>query len=214
MRPTESQSRIVGKRIEPFSGNKNKSIYDPVHIDELVHAVNALLNMQMADGQVIVSDTRVLLIPGKAQAPKSSQPIPCLYRSMQNDYLLCRPTNDGVNESGDPEKNTDIFVAKPPALRFSLVTETIEGIIFRYSAWDLAAQTRIASWMNDGSDPDGQVADNVEEQVIVNRYIATSLIYAEPARTFVNRLDGIGNPTNIPITLKDSNDDGRKWAKA
>lgn len=113
-----------------------------------------------------------------------------LFKSMASDWLVCR-TWDGTNEG-----TTDINIAKPPRLRFSVLTLTmIDGTVITYSDYNLVNQTRTAT------DDSG----NVESQVIGEPYLLNDIIYAAPARTLVQ------DDTGKTVTLLDLNDDGRAW---
>jgi hypothetical protein len=115
-----------------------------------------------------------------------------LYRlkSMATDWIICR-TWDGTNEG-----TTDVKIAKPPKLRFSIVTLTmIDGTVITYIDYDTDDQTRTAA------DDSG----NTENQVIGEPYLLNDLIYAAPARTLVQDDDG------KIIVLLDLNVDGRAW---
>lgn len=110
-------------------------------------------------------------------------------KSVEPEYLVCR-TWDGENEGV-----TDIKIAKPPELRNSVDTETIDGDTINYSAYDNTAQTRLA---DDGT--------NQETQVIVPRYLVDTVIFAFKANSCA--LDEDGNT----IGLQDANVAGRAWA--
>ena len=59
------QPALRHTRIAQFTGNKNKSILNAKDIDELVHAINSLLNMQVKTGsnfQFLVGDYQCTLI--------------------------------------------------------------------------------------------------------------------------------------------------------
>jgi hypothetical protein len=108
---------------------------------------------------------------------------------MSTDYIVCRSWD------GTTEGSTDVKIAKPPKLRFSIVTETIDGTQIDYSGYDFDAQTRLAS---DGSTD--------ETQVIVPRYLVDDLIFASRANSLA--MDDDENP----IGLMDENRDARAWA--
>jgi hypothetical protein len=114
------------------------------------------------------------------------------FKSMQNDYLVCRSWN------GTVEGTQDVYIAKPPKLRFSISTETIDGVVVAYSGYGPLTQTRNASG-----------GGNSESQVIVPRYLVNDLIYAMPAPTLVTFVQG---PKTIKVGLLDINADGRAWS--
>lgn len=112
------------------------------------------------------------------------------FKSMMGDWLVCR-TWDGITEG-----TTDIKIAKPPRLRFSVLTLTmIDGTVITYTDYDTDNQTRTAT------DDSGKT----ESQVIGEPYLLNDIIYAAPARTLVR------DDTGKTITLLDLNDDGRAW---
>lgn len=113
------------------------------------------------------------------------------FKVMDEDFIVCR-TWDGTNE-GDK----DILIAKPTKLRFSIDTETIDGIVGTYTAYDTTTQTRHASFGSPAVE---------EDQVIVPRYLVDDEIYVMPARTLIVDDDG------KDLGLIDINVDGRAWA--
>lgn len=121
---------------------------------------------------------------------RSSGPITTWhFKSMDTDFIVCRSW-DGTNEGSE-----DVKIAKPPELRFSIVTETIDGTDVTYDGYDLDAQTRFA---HDGTTD--------ETQVIVPRYLVDSLVY-------VCRANSCGTDEDEnPIGLLDLNVSGRAWA--
>jgi hypothetical protein len=77
--------------------------------------------------------------------------------SHAGDYLVCEDANE-----------VTVLVAKSPALRYSVDSETIDGVTISYTYPDTGAtQRRTASWSG-GS----------EDQVIVPRYIMGRKIFA------------------------------------
>lgn len=132
-----------------------------------------------------------------------------VFRSMAADYLICRMWG------GSPTPTmgtTDVYIAKPIALRFSIISEIIAGATVNYTQYSLNAQSRHAVVAN--ANPARE-----EDQVITPRYLTQqtltgnviipgSIIYAMPAQTFVN------NPSGQPIGLIDMNGDAREWTES
>lgn len=146
------------------------------------------------------SGTVLEIVPGNGKA--SSGPQAYRFKSMQDDYLVCR-TWDGTTEGA-----TDVNVAKPTLLRFSLSTRTVAGQVLTFSQYNLTNQTRI-SMLN--SSP--------ELEVIIDRYEVDDVIYAQAAETFVEFWDGSTvddefNPVLTSVALIDLNIDGRYWGSA
>lgn len=124
------------------------------------------------------------------QVLQSSGPITVWrFKSMETEFIICRSWN------GETEGSTDVKIAKPSKLRFSIVLETIDGSDVNYDGYDLTAQTRNAS---DGT--------NSETQVIVPRYLVDDLIFACRANSLATDED------EHKIGLMDMNVDGRAWA--
>lgn len=111
------------------------------------------------------------------------------FKSMGTDHLVCR-TWDGTTEG-----STDIKIAKPDKLRFSITAATIDTVALAYSDYDTSAQTRSAS---DGT--------SSETQVITPRYLVNDLIWAMTCTTLVT-------VTGTVLTLLDLNISARAWAR-
>ncbi len=178
-----------GKIIQAFT---NGSLFSKKKHNEIVQALNPLLNIEFAGGKVSYSDRNVFIRPNSESGSGGAGASVSTYRfkSMNSDTLVCHSW-DFATEGSD-----NILIAKPPKLRFSIASEVIDGDTVTYSAYDTGAQTRHAT--------DGGTS---EDQVIVPRYLVDDVIYVISANT--DLLDGDGNP----ITLLDLNIDARAWAK-
>jgi len=108
---------------------------------------------------------------------------------METEFIICRSWD------GTTEGSVDVKIAKPPKLRFSITSETIDGTDVTYDGYDLTAQTRNAT---DGT--------TTETQVIVPRYLVDDLIFASRANSLATDED------ENPIGLMDENRDARAWA--
>lgn len=125
---------------------------------------------------------------------------PHVFVSMDDDFIVCH-TWDGTTAG-----TKDVLIAKPPELQFSIRQETIENELVQYTNYDQKAQTRHATSPTFG-----------EDQEITPLYLPASsggrfngyqtLIYAMPARTFINDTDG------NPIGLIDTNVGAREWTE-
>lgn len=100
------------------------------------------------------------------------------------DYLNCRSWD------GTTAGSTDITIAKPYELRFSLTGETLDGIAFTYGTYVVASQSRIATFSG-GS----------ETQFITPRYRVGTILFAAKAQTGVDTAN-----------LIDLNIGARAWA--
>jgi hypothetical protein len=114
---------------------------------------------------------------------------------MQDNYLVCRKWN------GSTDGPADINIAKPPELKFSVTSETIDGVVYNYSGYSKTAQTRVSTAAGGGTP---------ENEVIVPRYLVNSIIYAIAAPTFVQTID----VPPKPIAFLDLNVGGRAWSEA
>jgi hypothetical protein len=101
------------------------------------------------------------------------------------DYLNCRSW-DGTNAG-----STDITIAKPYELRFSLTGETLDGVAFTYGSYVVASQSRIATFSS----------GTTESQFITPRYRVGTILFAAKAQTGVDT-----------ATLIDLNVGARAWA--
>lgn len=133
---------------------------------------------------------------------------PYVFQSMAADYITVRSWNYTTMTSGD----TDIYIAKPPSLRHSVISEIISGSTVNYTLHSLTAQSRHAVVV--GANPARE-----EDQVITPRYLTQqtltgsviipgSIIYAHSAQT------GLLGPTSQPIGLLDANVDAREWTES
>lgn len=104
------------------------------------------------------------------------------------DYLQC----------ADPVTSADVFVAKPPLLRFSTQTSRVnwDGNQISYSSYDIPSQTRSAGGTNFGG---------LITEVINPTYRGGDVIYADGVDVSDVSVSGTA------LTLIDSNVDGRKW---
>ncbi len=109
------------------------------------------------------------------------------FKSMGLNHINCR-TWDGTTEG-----SSDVFIAKPFKLRFSITTETIRGTTFTYTGFDTTNQSRIATG-----------GGNQETQFITPMYLVNDLIYAMSATTLVTFAGG-------PVSSVDLNADGRAF---
>lgn len=111
------------------------------------------------------------------------------FKSQQNDYIVCRAWQ------GSAEGTTDVKIAKPPELWFSVTSETLYGTAFTYSAYDLTGQSRTATW-----------SGGTENQRIVRPYVLNDLIWAIRANSFVTA-------SGETIKLIDLNRAARAWTQ-
>lgn len=130
------------------------------------------------------SGTILEIIPGAGGSSLT------LYRFKSNaaDHIICRSWD------GTTEGTIDVLIAKQPTIRNSVTSETLRGVPTTYSAWDLTAQTRMAS-----------VGGTIETHYITPPFNVNDLIYAMPAKTLVSA----GTPA-APLTLMDTSP--RQWA--
>lgn len=113
-------------------------------------------------------------------------------KSVQGDYVTCR-TWDGTTEGG-----TDIKIAKPPKLRHSVTSESIEGVTISYSY-----STR--SNNNDGQRT-ASASGASQTEIIMPVYITNDVIFA------TKPLRGTGvSVSGTPLEYLDLNVDGRAW---
>lgn len=144
--------------------------------------------------------------PSKAGTPAPAVgPGRYILVDVKADYLVCHPY-------GSPGAANYVFIAKPPKLRLSITTETMDdvntdpgGITMTYSS---------AVFSGTGYQYNRRIATNTrngqtEVQVYVPRYIVGDTIYASAADTGV--IPPIAGAQ--AITLKDDNDDARIWVR-
>ncbi len=120
----------------------------------------------------------------------SSKAQPHRFKSMGTDHIICR-TWDGITEG-----TTDVKIAKPPHLWFSVAAETLRTTPVTYSAYSLQNQSRQASR------PSGS-----EIQLITRAYEVNDIIWAVQCETFMS----VGQPA-VKVALQDNNVAGRAWA--
>lgn len=113
------------------------------------------------------------------------------FRSMQGDYIVCRTFDNNA------EGTTDVLIAKPFKLRFSITGVVIDGSNISYASYSTANQIRTAT----------SVAGS-EIQVIVPRYVVSDLIYGITVDHTGVVVGQVGE-----LKVMDLNADGRAWAK-
>lgn len=126
------------------------------------------------------------------------------FQEMKKDYLLC--SESGVFTPGDGDNL--VRVAKPPLLRFSIVTRSIHGAFFTYTGYNLSTQRRVA---NLGA----IVGVQQEEQEIIDAYEVPDTITAIQIDTGVSVPADDSDLDRDPETSVgwlDLNVDGRFWA--
>lgn len=183
-------SQIGTGRLLPFT---RKSVFSRRSHNEVVKAVNALYRMTITRGGVPAgtvkyADSNVAIeLDGNADGSISSGGnFYGLCKSHHGDYITCRSWN------GIAEGMTDVQVAKPYDLRFSITSEIRRGDLITYSTWDETNQTRVAT------------GPATKTQVIDRQYNVNDPIAA------------ISAPTGIiaggsPVTWLDTNSDARAW---
>lgn len=187
-----------GLRLRPF-----KSRFPSLRrVNEAIAALNALLNIRVTRGssdQVLISDagTVIQLRPDGGTQTTDNTISTYIVKEHFGDYLRCRTWN----ESADTEGDTDVYIAKPHELRFSVTEETIDGYTITYSEHSTANQTRLAYYS----------ATHEEDQVIVPRYLTggdfPTIIRAQQVS------GGTGVTVNdVALVLEDCNRGGRAWA--
>ncbi len=117
----------------------------------------------------------------------SSKPQPHRFKSMGADHIVCR-TWDGTTEG-----STDVNIAKPPALWFSVASETLRGTPITYTAYNTTNQSRTATR-----------ASGSETQLITRAYEVNDIIWAISCKTFVT-------VASVELTLQDNNVNARAW---
>ncbi len=119
----------------------------------------------------------------------SSKPQPHRFKSMGTDHLICR-TWDGTNQG-----TTDVLIAKPPTLWFSVASKVLRGTTITYSAYSLTGQSRTST-----------SASKTETELITPSYETDDIIWAVSGKTFVST----GTPPT-ELTLCDDNRGSRAW---
>lgn len=160
---------------------------------DMIHA----LRPQDAPGMVTHRTTRgVVRIPKAVKGGGGISISAFKFVAKGDDYIECHSW-DGTTEGTEP-----VNIALPFKLRDSRTTETIDGTVITYSAWDSDAQSRLAT---DDSDP-----PKTETQVITPRYLPGDTILAAPA------FSGVEDDSDPPktLTLVDLNVDARFYARS
>lgn len=121
---------------------------------------------------------------GAGAAGEAAALTPCTFVSMDTDTVTARPI--GVTTS-----DYDFAVAKPPKLRFSITSVTIDSTGITYSGYATVGQTRVA-----------YAGGTSENQVIVPRYVQGDILFYITCSS---------NGTAAP--KQDINVDARAWAK-
>lgn len=205
MNSSISRPKITARRIAPIVGNRHKHPFDPRTMDEILHALNLLLDLRVVivdqsnprKNVLMLSDSRAVLplaIPVPASVFLSTWHV----KEHRGDYLLC------VSWDGKTEGTSQTKIAKPNTLRASLTDEILPDLIENlYSSFDSTAQSRHC----EGSD------GTSEDQFITPRYMIADgetnkdhVIYAVSTNTFAKDEDG------KDITLMDMNPQGRAFA--
>ena len=147
--------------IEPLKTGSNRTLLSAATANELIAALNALLNLEVkrgakdrlhvADGNAVLELKRSAAEEQGSESGTASVAM-FLLKSVQGDYLTCR-TWDGTNEGED-----DVYIAKDPRLRNSVTSEVLDGVTVSYSY--TSTTIRVASWTIDG------VADEEIQHVV------------------------------------------------
>jgi hypothetical protein len=119
-------------------------------------------------------------------------------KSVQGDYLTCR-TWDGTTEGG-----TDVLVAKPPQLRHSIESQTIDGASVTYS--DFSISGGVCKRIAKAADEDDQ-----NEMVIPVYQLAGEGVDAEIWADKPEGGTGVLDDDDNPIVWQDTNRDARAW---
>jgi hypothetical protein len=148
-------------------------------------------------GAITSQTTRgISSIPTAKPAPRAAPGVTVKqyrFKSMhvQGDYIVCRTFDN------NSEGTTDVLIAKPFKLRFSITGVVIDGSNISYTNYSNANQTRTAT----------TVAGS-EIQVIVPRYVVNDLIYGITVDHTGVVVGQVGE-----LKVLDLNADGRAWAK-
>ena len=192
--------------IEPLEPGSNRTLLSAATANELIWALNALLNLEVKRGSKdmfhVADGNAVLELKRSAadgtEATGTASVAMFLLKSVQGDYLTCR-TWDGVNEG-----STDVYIAKDPRLRNSVTSEVLDGVTVSYSY--TSTTIRVASWTIDS------VADE-EIQHVVPHYLpdtdpeAGEVIFAvQTAHTGVT----VGEVELIWLEMSN----GKAWARS
>lgn len=119
-------------------------------------------------------------------------------KSVQGDYLTCR-TWDGTTEGGN-----DVLIAKPPQLRHSIESQTIDGASVTYS--DFSISGGVCKRIAKAADEDDQ-----NEMVIPVYQLAGEGVDAEIWADKPEGGTGVVDDEDNPIVWQDTNRDARAW---
>jgi hypothetical protein len=145
-------------------------------------------------GDTSVKTIMVQLAVGGGQSTKDQAYV---VKSHRGNYLICHKW------TGVGELSTDVPIAKPQELWYTVASVVVDGVTITYSGYDINSQTRQATI---GSVP--------EIQVIVPRYVPGQIIYAtQPDLVQVNTDPNFPFTQSVPCTLQDMNKGGRAWAR-
>jgi len=206
-------------------------------LNRLLEAASACRIKSVVGGQLIQSTDGVSLVFdsfARGSAGRSASTLR-VYRlkAVREDYLVCRTWDPWLLEEG----TENVFIAKMPKLRHSILSETIEGREFFYDypddefPWDtdldpLGGFTGLNDDGTTDGDPqylsryrfaytDAEREDLFERQVVVPEWLEDDEIYAEECSvTGVTRTTNVGeeDEAEVRVTLL-MRDDGRAWAR-
>ena len=177
---------------------------------EVIACVNALLSWEVKSGQktcgeIQISDSKTtLLLPkgsGTDSTPSSGEGgTRFRVKSVQGDYITCH-TWDGSTEG-----STNVLIAKPPNLRHSITSQTINSLSITYSGHNIdggkCTRTASATWEG------GTITQN--EMVLPPWQIAGTSVAAEIWADEPTGGTGVTVSGNA-LTWIDKNLDGRAW---
>lgn len=95
---------------------------------------------------------------------------------------------------------SDIYIAKPPLLRFSITSYYYQGVTVNYSSYSTSVQTRAASFSSTSY-------SGSEVQTIIRPYQADDVIWVAKTNKTIVTVSG------AELDYIDLNVDGRAWAK-
>ncbi len=124
--------------------------------------------------------------------------IPYQVQEHLENALRCRSWD------GETAGDTDVYIAKPPELRFSVLTEDINGTTATYSDFSVDDQSRSVNFDSE---------DNT--QFIIQPYLVgdtKTIIYAVKCKTFTPDPSSESD-TPPDLTLMDANVAGRAWGQ-
>lgn len=168
------------------TGSTTEALFDQAAWDKLHGPAGKLVN-----SSTIKWDLTTRGIRAHAKPPRSSGTFIGSYKiqSHQGDYVTCHSWD------GTTEGSTDVLIAKPRNLFFSIASETLRGDAITYSAYDTTDQSRTATL---------STVDYFE--VIDRMYYAGDIIEAATMVTGVT-------VSGVKLTLGDLNRDGRSWLR-